>query len=116
MLALEKDFTPSGFMNTNGVQVIQLTLRPLGKTHAQPAHAALAADAGGPGAKRVEGDGSDDQGQVQGQVDCPRYVHIHLPYGHQRGVYNMQFILNVSKFSAGYSKKKRKASGAEHSA
>lgn len=89
-----------------GEDVIRLTLRPLGKTHAQPAHAALAADAGGPGAKGVERDGSDDQGQVQGQVYGPRYVHIHLPYGHQQGLYNMQLIVNVSKFkfSAGYSK------------
>lgn len=107
VLAFEKGYTPSGLMNANEiVEVIWLTLRPLGKTHAQPAHAALAADAGGPGAKGVERDGSDDQRQVQGQVYCPGYVHIHLPYGQGRGLYDMQFIPNVSKFkfSAGCSK------------
>lgn len=53
------------------------SFRPLRQTYAQPAHAALAADAGGTRAEGVERDGSDDQGQVQGQVYCPRYVHVH---------------------------------------
>lgn len=57
---------------------IRPTFRPLRQTHAQPAHAALAADAGGAGAERVERDGSDDQWQVQGQINCPGYVHIYL--------------------------------------
>ena len=57
---------------------IQPTFWSLRQTHAQPAHAALAADAGGSGAEGVEGDGSDDQGQVQGQVDRPGYVHVNL--------------------------------------
>lgn len=73
------NFTLSVFRNANRDQVICLTLRPLRKTHAQPTHAALAADTGGPGAEGVERDGSDDQGQVQGQVYCPRYVDIDLP-------------------------------------
>lgn len=64
--------------NRKLVPEIRPTFRPLRQTHPQPAHAALAADAGGTGAKGVERDGSDDQRQVQGQVDRPRYVHIHL--------------------------------------
>lgn len=54
------------------------TFRPLRQTHAQPAHAALAADTGGTGAEWVERDGSDDQGQVQGQVYGPRDVNVYL--------------------------------------
>lgn len=53
------------------------SFRPLWQTHAQPAHAALAANAGGTGAKGVEGDGSNDQGQVQRQVYRPGYVHVY---------------------------------------
>ena len=56
------------------------TFRSLGQGHAQPAHghAALAAHAGGPGAEGVKGDGADDQGQVEGQVDGPGDVHVDL--------------------------------------
>lgn len=57
---------------------IKRTFRPFRQTHAQPAHAALAADAGGAGTKWVKRDGSDDKRQVQGQVDRSRYVYIHL--------------------------------------
>lgn len=78
-VSILENFTLSVFRNANRDQVTCLTLRPLRKTHAQPTHAALAADTGGPGAEGVERDGSDDQGQVQGQVYCPRYVDIDLP-------------------------------------
>lgn len=66
------------FKFRNYDDVMQPTFRPLRQTHAKPAHAALAADTGGAGAEGVEGDGSNDQGQVQGQVNRPGYVHIHL--------------------------------------
>lgn len=75
---LGKAITHNRVRNLNHGHETQPTFRPLRQTHAQPAHAALAADAGGAGAEGVEGDGSDDQGQVEGQVYRPRYVHIHL--------------------------------------
>lgn len=78
MLAFEGDYTQNRVINLSHKHEIQPTFRPLRQTHAQPAHAALAADAGGAGAEGVERDGSDDQGQVQGQVYRPRYVHVHL--------------------------------------
>lgn len=86
-------------MNLNHGHEIQPTLRPLGQTHAQPAHAALAADAGGAGAEGVEGDGSDDQGQVQGQVDRSGYVHVHLSAeaGTPRQVRTCKNVLQCSK-------------------
>lgn len=77
-VSIRGNCTRNRVVNLNRVHEIQPTFRPLRQTHAQPAHAALAADAGGARAEGVERDGSDDQGQVQGQVYRPRYVHIYL--------------------------------------
>lgn len=57
---------------------VQPTFGSLGQTHTQPAHAALAAHTGGAGAEGVEGDGPNDQRQVEGEVYSPGYVHIDL--------------------------------------
>lgn len=60
-----------------------LTLRLLGDGHAQPLHvgAVLAADAGGPAAKGMEGDGAHDQRQLQTELGCTRDVNAHLLVG-----------------------------------
>ncbi|KAG9354344.1 hypothetical protein JZ751_001049 [Albula glossodonta] len=56
------------------------TFRSLRQGHAQPVqgHTALAADGGGAAPEGVEGDGTDDQRQVEGQVHGSGDVHIHL--------------------------------------
>lgn len=60
-----------------------LTLRLLGDGHAQPLQvdAVLAADAGGAAAERMQGDGADDQRQLQEQLGRPGNVHTHLRRG-----------------------------------
>lgn len=57
-----------------------LTLRLLRDGHAQPlqVEAVLAADAGGPAAKGMEGNGADDQRELQVQLGGPRNIHAHL--------------------------------------
>lgn len=57
---------------------IQPTFGSLRQTHTQPAHAALTAHTGRAGAEGVEGDGTNDQRQVEGKVYSPGYVHIYL--------------------------------------
>lgn len=60
-----------------------LTLRLLGDGHAQPLQvdAVLAADAGGPAAEWMEGDGAYDQRQLQAQLGCPGNIDTNLVGG-----------------------------------
>ena len=95
MLAFQGVTLRIDLINLTHEHSTQRTFRPLRQTHAQPAHAALAADAGGAGAEGVEGDGSDDEGQVQGQVDRPRDVHVYLSTDMRTGQ-NMQVILEAA--------------------
>lgn len=60
-----------------------LTLRLLGDGHAQPLQVdtVLAADTGGPAAEGMEGDGPNDQWQLQTQFGCPRNINTNLVRG-----------------------------------
>lgn len=57
-----------------------LTLRLLWDGHAQPlqVYAVLAADAGGPAAEGMEGNGADDEREFQVQLGCPGNIDANL--------------------------------------
>lgn len=79
-LALKQSLLPANKVSRG--HELQPTFGSLGQTHAQPAHAALAAHTGCAGAEGVEGDGTDDQRQVEGEVYSPGYVHVYLHTQH----------------------------------